>query len=401
MHLYERRSRSVYAWNAVDVLIEGQLRHGHVVNTAANGLTVDLFCSTQEAVFVEFGKIFDSSDKSLQKRTCLGWKDQFLSKPRNANVQVLLRAHPNRPWTWYPATVLITDFLSFTLNDYAFVEAQLDGYTTRELLPPEQIRCVPTREQMAEAVVKRGDFILQTWRHPEHLELIPSDVIHDLERRFSVVVSSVSEAEMLYLEHRERHRPMEAMLSMTVNRPAMLSKIANDGQQHPAKRTVPIELVAEFRGIRLPTELLTEVFWHLNTIERQRCRRVCPLWGALLTFATLCQDVWLPQSKAFFLPYGLQSVLWTPKYALFAGFLKCVTSMTKSVCLEQFVDAQHARHVPQCMCILRGPLPHPASRVKKLIYVNCHLAQRRNADNNRDIMMSLSSVIFAANDSNI
>ncbi|XP_055355596.1 uncharacterized protein LOC129600939 [Paramacrobiotus metropolitanus] len=57
------------------------------------------------------------------------------------------------------------------------------------------------------------------------------------------------------------------------------------------KRKTPSSVVESGNYLSLPLEVLKEVFLSLDTIDRDRCRRTCHLWDALLTAADVCSEV--------------------------------------------------------------------------------------------------------------
>ncbi|XP_055351930.1 uncharacterized protein LOC129598179 isoform X1 [Paramacrobiotus metropolitanus] len=192
MHFYEVEkrwhqspTRRVYAWNAVDVPMNGLLQHGHVIGLedtadAAPRLIVDFACPAQNAVLVEWGTVFACSDQRGAEEQwtnqLLTAKNQFCSDP--ADVQLLLRTHPGGPWAWFPGKLLIAGFEPHAENNtearhYALVEVLLAGQRIREILPRSQIRVPPSEEELQRRVLKPGHFVHRTctasaeyWAHP-------------------------------------------------------------------------------------------------------------------------------------------------------------------------------------------------------------------------------------------
>ncbi|XP_055356657.1 uncharacterized protein LOC129601789 [Paramacrobiotus metropolitanus] len=78
-------------------------------------------------------------------------------------------------------------------------------------------------------------------------------------------------------------------------------------------------------------ELLVQVFRSLDTTERQRCRRTCHLWDAILCTLQLCQEARVSlEDKA-----GLMRC----NYAAYCCLFKHITRATRTICIyDRYAD---------------------------------------------------------------
>ncbi|XP_055357422.1 uncharacterized protein LOC129602431 [Paramacrobiotus metropolitanus] len=228
MHLYENEERSVHTWNAVDVEIGGHLQHGYVIgleeteNTPARAI-VDFGCSTQQAVPVPYGKIWDCSLYRSTKRC------------RGAAVEVLLHDGPDRPWTWCPAKMLISGFRD--LDSAAMVEVITDGQRRRELLRRRQIR------DLCSTAVRKGllsadHFVMQTCRVPNGYWTLPSAesalLLREVERMFAVRLVTVLSQKMHFVRRRQNECLRDEDLAMMFEkRPTMFCLLRSVTQGNP------------------------------------------------------------------------------------------------------------------------------------------------------------------------
>ncbi|XP_055344326.1 uncharacterized protein LOC129592341 isoform X2 [Paramacrobiotus metropolitanus] len=390
MHLYISRDRRVHAWNAVDVLVDGRLRHGSVVNTAENGLLVNLFCPSQTELFVEFGKIFDCSDKLLQKsqyrlsckpytgyKAATEWKYPLQLNGRgSAHVEVLMRDGSKGPWTWYPAIVLVTGF-STNQCDYAFVEVQLEGYTLQELVPPAQIRSTLTHEQLQDRLIQPNDFVISTWCLPEDTPILCAAFQRELEMHHKIMPISVvlKENELIFLKRHnteEPFRPMEEAFhsakSKLASNQVRISKLSHAEQMY--RRILAKRPTSKCLRTALPIAVLRDVFQYLDTIDRQRCRRTCHLWNSLVKSAELCLEVPISLTKPCFARYRLHPRQWTHMYAMLACFLKFVGPTTKRICIG---DIPYSRRDLASASINFLVYHEIVKDIQQVVFYNCHI----------------------------
>ncbi|XP_055349967.1 uncharacterized protein LOC129596657 [Paramacrobiotus metropolitanus] len=292
----------VHAWNAVDVLIDGRLHHGRVINVAETGLIIDFQCPAGRSQLIEYGTIFRCDDQN--------------GPPHSA--QVLLRRHPDGAWIWYPGRVVPVG--SCWHGDYELVQVQRHYGTVTELLPRERIRETPSEADLRERRVEVGDFVVRSSPLPvAHMfsASLPFGRIFDDEfsRRHKVLLTAVLGREIFYLQ-RQNSSPL------TIQQVADICRTARTIDQ--SRPTLSSREVVVDTRMRLPTELLVEIFQSLDSIHRVRCRRVCLLWNILLTTEAHFPDVWVSGSDE---THGM--------YGVVACLLKCLTSAPKVVLLSR------------------------------------------------------------------
>ncbi|XP_055328341.1 uncharacterized protein LOC129581354 [Paramacrobiotus metropolitanus] len=93
-------------------------------------------------------------------------------------------------------------------------------------------------------------------------------------------------------------------------------------------------------GLALPVVLLKEVFQSLDTVDRQRCRRTCPLWEALFTSTELCQEVRAMQQP----PHSSFPEQWNSRYALYCCVFKLITPATRII----FINVAETNYTSHC-----------------------------------------------------
>ncbi|XP_055353177.1 uncharacterized protein LOC129599065 [Paramacrobiotus metropolitanus] len=324
----------VTAWNAVDVLVDGLLQHGRVVNVAEGGLIVDFGSAARRAEFVQYGNIFHAKCRD-------SWKDDVL---------VLLRSHPNDVWKWYPGKVV-------SLGDYdnydgaECVDVQLPHGTVRELVREAQLRLPPTDKDLAGAEhVKPGDFIIRSCQLPGANWSGMLGEIFKCQLNASIhnaVCTSLQAGSFLYLQ-----RPTDRLLKTKDMKPLYDSAWKENDRgcslstQEWIRRhgtlSTPQEKRTSGKGrsLPLPVALLVEVFQSLDSIERIRCRRVCSLWNHLLTTETNFPDVRVDGRQASFYnaEFNGADVYW-----VVSCLLKCLNSAAKMTVIVQLKSADCAR----------------------------------------------------------
>ncbi|XP_055357247.1 uncharacterized protein LOC129602275 [Paramacrobiotus metropolitanus] len=152
---FDDQNHAVYAWNAVDVLVDGQLQHGDVINMTEGGLIIDFKCPTKRAQFVKYGLIFHCNNR----QNFWPWGEQ--------PAQVVLRRHSDGAWIWYPGALVSLG--SFTSNNVELVDIQRPYGTVRELLPWQQVRLAPTNAVLEERRVGQTDFVIRDCPMPGEL----------------------------------------------------------------------------------------------------------------------------------------------------------------------------------------------------------------------------------------
>ncbi|XP_055352988.1 uncharacterized protein LOC129598926 [Paramacrobiotus metropolitanus] len=345
MYLYEDGTRSVQAWNAVDVEIDGLFQHGHIVGLEESvsippRLIIDFGCSTQQSVPVDNVKVFTfSTFPSFQ--------------PRQEAVEVLLFDHPGRPWKWYPGKVLINSFAN--LRNHALVEVTVGGQHLRELLPNEQIRPVSSEKRLQRKRVQPGDFVMRTCRVPNGYwvltECFASKLLRHIQRRFRVRFTYVFGQEMHYIQQHTKSPLEDATIAKVFERKKLEfirnGKFLVEDSRRLEGPDQEKRSDTKWRGWALPTELFEEVFQSLDTIDRQRCRR----------------------SSSTFLPAARQK--WNDCYAAYGCFFKHITSAARTICIrdtEWDCDDQDDLKLADGATTLMQKLLHEAGiRIERLI----------------------------------
>ncbi|XP_055353141.1 uncharacterized protein LOC129599034 [Paramacrobiotus metropolitanus] len=340
MYLYEDADRWVHTWNAVDVEIDGLRQHGLVVGLEENGSTpprllVDFECPTQRSVVVPHGKVWQ----------CYPYPIGLVRNLRD--VEALLHDGPHRPWTWYPGRVLIPYFEH--RNEVSLVEVMVSGELRPELIPYRQIRDPGAEERFQGKLVAVDHLVIRTCDVSNgYWTLEPSVatwLLRRAEKRFDLRFTKVLNQQMHYVRLREES-PMwwneftgdvAGVFEKERNHPDYYYKLL----EITKKRGKPSDYGEQY--LALPVELLKEVFHSLDTVHRQRCRRTCPLWEALLTSAELCQEVRVTRKR----PSRLPRVRWDCNYAMYGCIFKHITPATRTISIRDTDPSPlHLEHIP-------------------------------------------------------
>ncbi|XP_055349902.1 uncharacterized protein LOC129596601 [Paramacrobiotus metropolitanus] len=299
MFIYGDNEHRIGAWNAVDVLVDGRLQHGDVINVADGGLIIDFGCSAQRAQFVEYGRVF----------CCDGDFSYGAHRPGDT-VLVLLRQHPDAPWTWYPGTIA-------SLGEYdpiwaPLVEVRLpDGRIIRELVPVFQIREQPTDERLTDLRVEPEDFVVRSCPLPAVYWAEGSQAVRQIfqcrvsGRRNRVLCISVFNQTLVYLQYtgaaplttKQLEKVYKGAMKETPDScsPATLQWIRRhlgSGALNDAGWiSLHDDAAVSGREVAFPIEMWLEIFQTLDTIGRVRCRRVCQLWNNILTNGFYATDL--------------------------------------------------------------------------------------------------------------
>ncbi|XP_055342486.1 uncharacterized protein LOC129590998 [Paramacrobiotus metropolitanus] len=368
MHLYETAERSVYAWNAVDVEMDGMLQHGHVIGLEENDSTpprliVDYGC--QQTELVPYGQIWDCSTSS-SNNVCVG-----------GQVEVLLHAGRNGPWKWYPGKVLIRSFKH--LENMALVEVSMGGQSHRELLPRQQIRKPPGKDAQ-QLLLAAGHFIVRTCSLPNgYWALQPSvaaSLLRQTERYLNLRFVKVLSQTVLYLRqsHRSSLPGEDVLIGLVFEKKKVVREfgqksLMNNEQTDDDCEPEPKQpsSVGE-GGFTVPLDVLKEIFLSLDTIDQQRCRRTCQLWDALLTSTELCQEmrVWRQQ------PSPSPPTKWDRNYALYACLFKYLTPATRTICIRGSTPVRmRAYGIPkedvEMLNLIREVIKDPALRIERFV----------------------------------
>ncbi|XP_055339121.1 uncharacterized protein LOC129588775 [Paramacrobiotus metropolitanus] len=346
MHLYENGNRSaIYRWNSVYVELDGMLQHGNVIGLeeVAGGskrLIVDFGYPDQRSVSIEYGKILDCSDKMKADATWTSSSNQLsgllTGADDSASVEVLIRDRPSHPWKRYPSKLLLHQHCMEDLTNDAVVEVRLANHIIHELLPRKQMRLPLSKEARRLRVLQPGHFVLRSCQFGEGFwTTLEPEIAARVHREIddTRIVSVVGET-MVYLQ-RHADKPLEEE-NLSKMFTLLLDNIRNSIKRETRYKSPIVMKQAETASndelsLNLPVELLKEVFLILDTIERQRCRRICPLWNEVITSPELCRDVHVHL-------YPKQTNIFpNSHYGAFASIFKHFTSMTRTVFVRDAV----------------------------------------------------------------
>ncbi|XP_055354682.1 uncharacterized protein LOC129600245 [Paramacrobiotus metropolitanus] len=351
----------VCAWNGVDVLVDGQLQHGHVMNVIDDGLFVNFGC---RAEFIRYGNVFEcrqaTDHPNVKHRPPSHWS-------AGEKAQVLLRAAPGAPWIWYPGTIVALD--DYCQDDAVLVDVQLPGRIIRELLLCQQVRVPLSEEDLAQRRIVDKHFVIRCCPLPDgyaaeaspHLTWHFQNGVHEDE---DVVCTGEFSQYLLYLQCRTA-TPLEAETLCKVYAATKndldpifpVQPLSNEVALPPNKKRKTDALPR--RNLPLPVELLLEVFRSLDSVGRVRCRRVSELWNRLLTTEAYFPEVRVSGRKAD-APDELDENQW-----VVACLLKCVTCRTRTVAVLHL-------HFPQSLraAALIGHT-RQAARLPTLVFYRC------------------------------
>ncbi|XP_055355122.1 uncharacterized protein LOC129600613 [Paramacrobiotus metropolitanus] len=361
MHLYGGKRfqvHPVHQWNSVDVLTEsGLFQHGEVVEVAENGLIVDFRCSEQRSQFVSYDKIFDAG-VAPRSEPYHNWLEELQwnrALTTNACVQVLWRSHPGAAWLWYPARLLHRGFFfPFDSIGLVFAIVKLDGRLQTELFSAEQVRFRPSKEELAKRALKEGCFAVREQRLPadflstttsqasdhfrqylqlfEHVQVIAvlSGTLKYVQRKDATPLTKEDVAEkceesrnafaqLQRREHQEKEVP--GLRSLNAIEFPQKRKLLDDDAQSEVEWVLPTA-----------THLLREIFHSLDSVSREKLRRVCPLWNDLLSDADSAKTVRISFSMNPFFPQEEEN--FTYVYGAVAGLLKFINGSTQRLIIE-------------------------------------------------------------------
>ncbi|XP_055339149.1 uncharacterized protein LOC129588791 [Paramacrobiotus metropolitanus] len=328
MHLYKGKNRSVYAFNAVDVEINGQLQHGFVVDVTdgeqnPQRLVNDFECAGQDPVLVEYGKVYDCSEHVQENYPGKWWSNEPAYPPE---VEVLLRDHPDHPWKWYPGKILPCPPIS--RNVQVVVEAEVSGYRIREMLPYTQIRMLSTAEERQRRQLASGHFYIDTSAEQRYLTTIAREESAGL--RSVLGGPSSRKRRRLVSELWQRVQRRTVANAMEVIHHTGGNEIP--GQNTPGTVDCKKNEGIAMDGLILPWELLVEIFLSLKTHQRQRCRRVCALWEEVITSQQMCADIRVNLVQGTFSPRT--EWMWQPDYAVYSSIFKHLSPATRTISLR-------------------------------------------------------------------
>ncbi|XP_055349946.1 uncharacterized protein LOC129596637 [Paramacrobiotus metropolitanus] len=353
----------VTAWNAVDVLVDGLLQHGHVINVAEGGLIIDFGCATQRAQFVEYGRIFNGQYKD-------NWKDDML----------VLLPRTDGAWVWYPGQVVSLGDCDY--DGAQCVEVQRPHGPVRELVHWPQLRAPPTKEDLEGMLrVAPGDFVIRSCPLPgaywaDGSQRLGELFKYRLKDEHAVVCKSLLSQTFLYLQCRTA-TPLDAESAKfefdearddidSGYLPQTGEWMRWQGAITTPKKKRKVSGQRQLRRLPLPPELLVEIFHSLDSIGRLRCRRVCHAWNTLLTTDTYFPDVRVSGGEAEYTDGEFED---DGLYWLISCLLKCLNSTTKVVVINQMIGEECTKSAGLIRHLLNG------HRLAALVFYDCEFGE--------------------------
>ncbi|XP_055353209.1 uncharacterized protein LOC129599094 [Paramacrobiotus metropolitanus] len=196
MFVYDPLEQSLYAWNAVEVFVDGLLQLGRVINVVEKGLVIDFGCATQRSQFIEYRRIFHACKARSPHPV-----NTYQEYREYRNVQVLFRAGPDRPWAWYPGTAVSLGEQSYFGCVY-IVEVKLPHGVVKELLPRNQVRRPPSDADLAARRVQDKDFVIRGCPLPAAPRELGDLLASNLPPMRRVLCTEVLNETLLYLQRR-------------------------------------------------------------------------------------------------------------------------------------------------------------------------------------------------------
>ncbi|XP_055357038.1 uncharacterized protein LOC129602096 [Paramacrobiotus metropolitanus] len=363
----------VYTWNSVDVLVDGQLQYGRVINVAEGGLIIDFHCAGQRAQFVEYGRIFQCRDshavvfdfRSKIYRTSEGREPVY-----DTDAQVLLRASREAPWILYPGKIG-----DYGCDESLVVEVRLPSGMVRELLPCQQIRVPLSEEDWAQRLIVEKQFVIRYCPIPTACRLKNSSLLEifqgSLHMQYHARITAVFSGAVLYM-NRGAGNPLHAD---TLERLCATAQLGVDYMNSPRLPFLEMQVLHRISdpldGLPLPAELLLEVFRARDCIGRVRCRRVCALWNSLLTTDAYFPDVRVSGREDDYRAHGLPLGVVLPSHWLVTGLMKCVNNRTQTVVITG-LRFRLCRRIPKLIRRLH--------RLKTLVFYRCEFGQYENPE---------------------
>ncbi|XP_055345092.1 uncharacterized protein LOC129592959 [Paramacrobiotus metropolitanus] len=173
----------------------------------------------------------------------------------------------------------------------------------------------------------------------------------------------VTSSEIVEMFHRKRQRCFG-------NR--RFDDSGNPEDDEPKRKTPGGEMG---RALALPVEVLKEVFFSLDTVDRQRCRRTCQLWETLLTSAELCRDVHASCIHRAFSPHLAKK--WNGNYVVYNCLFKYISRDTETVCIHD-TDVNCSNYsdlskVDEALKLIKHAADKAGIRVQRIIMHRCSL----------------------------
>ncbi|XP_055348463.1 uncharacterized protein LOC129595466 [Paramacrobiotus metropolitanus] len=350
----DKNLRRVYQWNSVDVLTEnGLFQHGEVVDVAEDGLIVDFDCSGQRAQFVSCDKIFHSAvaPSSTNFKKKYAELEESEESAANHSVEVLYRSHPDAAWLWYPGR-LLSPAMFFHPDKIGLIIVQLqqDGELQQaELFSLYQVRFPLSKKLLAKRALQPNAFVLRECRlGRDHESTVPPGFVDRygliIQKTQRVHVVSITGRSLMFFQ-RSDEQPLTEIVKN--NYEAIREAIRKSEAEKRADLGLPSSDIGKKRqhpgdddaqphtGGVIPTamHLLRETFDSLDTISREKLRRVCSLWNSILTGPGSGKTVRISFATNPLVPPETKRVCGAVN-----GVSKCVSSETQRLIVEHVMS---------------------------------------------------------------
>ncbi|XP_055357107.1 uncharacterized protein LOC129602165 [Paramacrobiotus metropolitanus] len=259
----------------------------------------------------------------------------------------------------------------------------MDGQCRRELLPRRQIRLLEGYRNQRE-ILPAGHFIINTCNVPNGYWVMRRSaaalLLQQIKKLFNLHFVNILSKKMYYLRRRRASSLWDGIAgrefedryeSYSSYRHNLLKTPEESDTDGELKRTKPLGVCGS--GLVVSLEVLKEIFHSLDTVDRQRCRRACSLWDALLTSAELCQDVHM-QRELRSSPYKVQ---WTLNYAMYACIFKHITPATRTLSIRDMDEYRRnsfdGERIEEPLTCIQKVLDAAGLRLGRLIVAQCSL----------------------------
>ncbi|XP_055327580.1 uncharacterized protein LOC129580875 [Paramacrobiotus metropolitanus] len=193
-----------------------------------------------------------------------------------------------------------------------------------------------------------GHFTLQTCSVPNGYWAMQQSasalLLKHVEQTFRLQFVKILSHEMYFVRRRYESPIGDEDIARVFERerqnPAFCGRLLEETKElesEPKRKKPSIDVE---QGLNLPLEVLKEIFHSLDTVDRQCCRRTCPLWETILTSAELSRDLHVSRQQ----PSSPSQARWDcDNYAMYACIFKHITSATRTICIRE-IGTEYIHH---------------------------------------------------------
>ncbi|XP_055356654.1 uncharacterized protein LOC129601787 [Paramacrobiotus metropolitanus] len=216
----------------------------------------------------------------------------------------------------------------------------VDGQRFREVLPAKQIRLLSLEMDAERECLQPDQFVIGTFKVPNGYwslkRSLSALILRQIEEKFQLRFISVLSQNIQFLWRSEEHsladieRVVGIEFRNSKNYRKALYETNEDLEAAETELKRKKQLSTGPAGLALPLELLKEVFQSLDNIHRQRCRRTCQQWEAIIASPEVCRNVVVARYEA------ISSLRWewNEDYALYNCVFKHIVPGTRTVCIR-------------------------------------------------------------------